>query len=78
MEIVEWKFIYIYYTLNQGTAVKKATVGPRQELDLRFRCSTLTNKRPIVELSYNGLGSWQYLSIYVYSTLISIYVIYMN
>jgi hypothetical protein len=45
MEIVEWKFIYIDYTLNQGTAVKKATVGPRQELDLRFRCSTLTNRR---------------------------------
>jgi hypothetical protein len=43
-----WKLssgnLYTFITPNQGTAVKKETVGPWQELDLRFRCSTLTNR----------------------------------
>ena len=52
MEIVEWKFIYIYYTLNQGTAVKKATVGPWQEL-IRpaIPVQHPNQQRPVVELS---------------------------
>ena len=47
MEIVEWKFIYIYYTWP-GTAAKNATSGPWQESNINWpteaSCRALTMK----------------------------------
>ena len=65
MEIIEWKFIYIL--TQPGTAAKKQHYRSLAGIGPAILVQHSNQQRPVVELSY-GLGSWQYLIIYVYST----------
>jgi hypothetical protein len=70
MENIEWKFIYI--STQPGTAAKKATLRSLARIAPAILVQHSNQQRPVVELSY-GLGSWQYLTIYVYSTPVHMY-----
>ena len=66
--------IYIYILSHQEQLRKKQHYRSLAGIGPAILVHHSNQQRPVVELSY-GLGSWQYLIIYVYSTPVHMYYI---